>query len=536
MPTKCWISDALQRHFPAGQAGGKKTLHLKAVRGERAAFQVCAKHLEDGHAEISAGVRAPDGLAVSLRRVGCVPVPHQNTGCEPAEVDGLEHLPGYVPDVLFEDATATVGPREIQCFWVSVDIPRDAVPGPREVGVEVVAGNRSYRLKAVIDVADMAIEPRRDFPVTHWLYTDALCDWYGLKPFSKSFWPLCRRYMQNLLAHGTDVIHTPLFTPPTDGVKRPTQLVRVKAKKGRYDFDWTDVETWVAQAKDVGFGYFEWPHLFSQWGVDSAIRIYKGQGNKENLLWPPDTGATSETYRGFLSQFLPQFERFLRTWGIFDVSFFHVSDEPHGDEHLENYKAARALLAELAPWMRTMDALSDIRYGREKLTDTPIPTIRTTRQYYDEGIPSWTYFCCGPRGRYLNRLLDTPLPKIRMSGWLFYRFQRMGFLHWGYNYWYKSQTRELIDPFTVTDGLKWPNWAYGDTAMVYPGPEGPLDSIRWEVFAQSLQDYRLLQTAGVDPEGELLEPLRDFDDFPGTTQWIAKARESILQGTHDQPA
>ena len=39
----------------------------------------------------------------------------------------------------------------------------------------------------------------------------------------------------------------------------------------------------------------------------------------------------------------------------------------------------------------------------------------------------------------------------------------------------------------------------GDPFVVYPGPDGPVDSLRWEVFAASLQDYALLQEAGVRP-------------------------------------
>ena len=118
-----------------------------------------------------------------------------------------------------------------------------------------------------------------------------------------------------------------------------------------------------------------------------------------------------------------------------------------------------------------------------------------------------------------------------MSGWLFYRFRQLGFLHWGYNYWHESQTRNLIDPFTVADGKKWPGWAYGDTFVVYPGPDGPIDSIRWEVFHESMQDYRLLQTAGVDPDGRDMRALKDFDDFPKDGKWLAGMRRKLLGAT-----
>ena len=189
---------------------------------------------------------------------------------------------------------------------------------------------------------------------------------------------------------------------------------------------------------------------------------------------------------------------------------------------------ARAMLRELAPWMRVADALSDIRYGREGLTDIPIPSINTANEYSKEGIPAWTYYCCGPRGRYLNRFMDTPLPKIRMNGWLFYALGAEGFLHWGYNYWFKSQTRTLIDPFTEQAGAAWPGLAYGDTFVVYPGPDGPLDSIRWEVFAESLQDYALLQSAGVQRGDPRLAALRDYNDFPKNAAWINQLRAELI--------
>jgi hypothetical protein len=312
-------------------------------------------------------------------------------------------------------------------------------------------------------------------------------------------------------------------------VKRPTQLLKVTRDGRGYRFDWTDVDRWVRTARACGIRHFEWAHWFTQWGARHALRVYEGQGLEERLLWAPTTGATSRLYRDFLSRLLPELRAFLVRRRLLESSLFHVSDEPHGAEHRANYVAARAMLRELAPWMRVMDALSGIEYGREGLTDMPIPSISVARRYAEEGIPSWTYFCCGPRGAYLNRLLDTPPAKIRAAGWLFHRFRRQGFLHWGYNYWYRSQTRQLIDPFTVTDGQAWPGWAYGDPFIVYPGPDGPLDSLRGEVFRESLQDLALLQTLAVDPEGKLLEPFRDFDDFPKTEGWFLRARRRLLR-------
>jgi hypothetical protein len=148
--------------------------------------------------------------------------------------------------------------------------------------------------------------------------------------------------------------------------------------------------------------------------------------------------------------------------------------------------------------------------------------------FIQEGFPAWTYFCCGPTGRFLSRTLDTPLPKIRMAGWLFYKTRVRGFLHWSTNYWYKAQTPQLIDPYQVTDGLKWPIWPCGDAVMVYPGECGPVDSLRWETFAESLQDYALLQTADVDPDDASLAAIQDYAEFPRDEGWIAERRSELL--------
>ena len=128
----------------------------------------------------------------------------------------------------------------------------------------------------------------------------------------------------------------------------------------------------------------------------------------------------------------------------------------------------------------------------------------------------------------MQRLLDTPLPKIRMSGWLFYKLDAKGFLHWGHNYWFIFCTSTIGDPFSDAALGSWPWLPYGDPFVVYPGANGPIDSIRWEVFAESLQDYALLQTAGIKPDDPLLEPLKDYQDFPKSEDWLHAAREKVL--------
>jgi hypothetical protein len=304
-----------------------------------------------------------------------------------------------------------------------------------------------------------------------------------------------------------------------------------------YEFDWAQVKRFTDMAKSVGFKKFEWPHLWIYWGVENPIRAYTQRDGKWVMLWPPDTQATSDTYVRFLKQFLPAFHRFLTDENLLATSYFHLSDEPSGGQHIENYKRARNVLRDLAPWMKVMDALSDVHYGREGLTDIPIPIVSSAQAYIDEKIPHWVYYCCAPHGPWLNRFLDTPLPKVRMSGWLFYRLGARGFLHWGYNYWHKIEQEAITDPFTDASAAAWPLIPYGDPFMVYPGEKGPIDSIRWEVFAESLQDYAMLQSAGIKPDDPLLAPLKTYAQFPKSEEWLRATMEAVLKrpGSGNRP-
>jgi hypothetical protein len=490
-----------------------------------------------------------DELTVQVRRVGFVPQHNYTADTPQEELDGLGHIPGLVPDPLFPEAKARVGPFASQPFWITIHVPAEAKPGMRRLTVQFNSPRlkQPVQLTAELEIHPLIVQPRKHFPVTHWWSADAIYDWYKLPVFGDEWWKLARAYLKNMRFHGLDVIKVPLFYCRREIVERPPQLLKVtEPKPGQYEFDWSQVKRFVDLARDAGFQQFEWSHLWlyktdpSKASVDTPTRVYTWSDGRAHLLWPEGTEATGTVYRNFLGQFLPEFHRFLEQEDLLQHSYFHLSDEPGGNpQDITNYRSARQLLKQLAPWMKVMDAMSDIRYVREDdLTDIPVPAVHAAQAFIDEKIPHWVYYCMGPRGPYLNRFFDTPLAKIRMSGWLFYRHRAQGFLHWGYNYWYvmdlgfNRETQVLVDPFT--DGASGTSAGgegapYGDAFVVYPGPEGPLDSIRWEVFAESLQDYAILQTVDMDPDDPVLAELKSYSDFPKNQEWIDKTLRRVLQ-------
>jgi hypothetical protein len=468
------------------------------------------------------------------------------------EQDGVGFTPGLVPDPLFPEQKAVVGPSGTQAFWITATVPQNARVGLRHLTVRMKPADSktTAEMDVQLDVRPLVIKPRKDFPVTHWWNADSIYDWYKVAPFNDEWFKLAESYLANMASHGSNMILVPLFHIRREVVERPAQLLKVsRPAPGRYEFDWANARRFVALARRSGFAYFEWPHFWQMTikpdgFIRSAAepqRVYLSGPGKPSLVVPADYPATGPEYLAFLRQFLPEFHKFLQDEKLLDISSFHVSDEPGGaEEDISNYRAVRKLLGELAPWTngKVLDAMSDIRYGRLNLIDYPVPNVAAAGEYLQAGIPHWVYYCCGPRGQYLNRFFDTPLVKIRMSGWLFYRLKAQGFLHWGYNFWYVMDLglnpvpQKLIDPFTdgaagTTSGGE--GEPYGDSFVVYPGESGPIDSIRWEVFAESLQDYAILQTAGVQPDDPALSVLKDYAEFPRSEAWIMDSLDRILQ-------
>lgn len=118
-----------------------------------------------------------------------------------------------------------------------------------------------------------------------------------------------------------------------------------------------------------------------------------------------------------------------------------------------------------------------------------------------------------------------------MSGWSFYRLGAGGGACTGGSiYWHLVEREKIGDPFHDSSNGAWRGIPYGDPFVIYPGEQCPIDSIRWEVFAESLEDYAVLQTSGITRGDPLLAEIRSYADFPKTEDWIRGVIDAILQG------
>lgn len=248
-----------------------------------------------------------------------------------------------------------------------------------------------------------------------------------------------------------------------------------------------------------------------------------------------DTEAAGADYRCFLNQFLPALVGFIKEKGMENFSYFHVSDEPN-ENHLESYGSASGIINKHLKDFSVIDALSAYEFYEKGWVKNPIPPTNHIDAFLEHNVPDlWTYYCCGQYKKVSNRFINMPSARNRIIGMQLYKMNIAGFLQWGYNFWYSQSSRYPIDPFRVADaGFAYPA---GDAFIVYPGEEGPLESIRLEVFNEALQDMRALklleEIAGREVVLEILGQGLDapitFSAYPKDAEWLLRKREDINQ-------
>ncbi|OCT12371.1 hypothetical protein A8709_31580 [Paenibacillus pectinilyticus] len=518
--------------------------HATALRGEQFAFQVAYtsnKLLKN----IAVDVVSTLGLPFTIRTVGLVPSEMPCYADHDAQV--LRTGPGLYPDPLYplDEMGVTALPGQWRSLWINVELNARVPAGSYALKVMLTSDEGEPLGEEVLELTVLAAAlPKQKLLHTEWFHTDCIATYYQVDVFSEEHWRLIGAFIETAVKHGINMILTPIFTPPLDtaiGGERPTvQLIGVEIEDGSiegdrvYHFDYRKLERWVALCQSKGVEYFEISHLFTQWGAKHTPKIMATYQGEEQRIFGWDTDASGEAYANFLGQLLPDLDRVLRKLGIASCTYFHVSDEPL-QEHLETYKNASDLVKKLLPPdYPIIDALTEISYYEQGIVQKPIPSNDHIGPFLEAGIPDlWTYYCCAQYKDVSNRFFNMPSARNRVIGLQLYKFGIQGFLHWGYNFYYAQYAVKQLDPFKVTDALH--AFPSGDSFLVYPGEEGPIESIRLEVFYEALQDMRALQllesfigkerTVALIEEG-LAEPLT-FSVYPHSTAWMLDVRERI---------
>ncbi|TJY41500.1 DUF4091 domain-containing protein [Cohnella pontilimi] len=533
--TRCLSS--LSKVF-ADEPLNEPEVHLaSALWNETFSFQVAYRstRLRKGVKAFAVG---PLADTVTLRTVGLVP--SELPIYAQTDDDVLRRTPGLYPDPLFPagEEGIPVLPDQWRSVWVCVEVKRSVPAGDHLIEVVFESGDGERLGSETFVLTVVAAEmPAQQLIYTNWFHTDCLASHYGVEIWSEAHWGYIDRYIKTAAKHGMNMLLTPLFTPPLDtavGGERPTvQLIDVEKRGDEYQFGFDKLTRWVEIASRHGIRYFEFSHLFTQWGAKHAPKVVARVDGERKRIFGWETDAADPAYREFLTQFLKQLREYIEAHGLQDRSWFHVSDEP-SMSHFDSYREASEFLRANLPGLPFFDALSEYSFYETGLVPRPVAANDHIESFIEHRVPDlWTYYCCGQDRDVSNRFFAFPSRRNRVIGTQLYKFQISGFLHWGYNFWYTQYSRRKVDPFRETDaGAAFPS---GDAFVVYPGESEPVESIRLEVFCEALQDLRAMQLleslAGREAVLALLEEGLDrpltFRDYPRDTAWLLDFRERV---------
>lgn len=534
--TRCLSS--LAKVFADREPIDQPTVKASSMRNEVYSFQV-AFRANQLLKKVRVRVDSNISELVSVRTVGLVP--SELPIYADHDLSILSATPGLFPDPLLpidDKEGITALPGQWGAIWLTAHIHEQVQEGVHRLRIQFESTTGELLSEQYFDLEIIPVSlPKQRLIHTEWLHADCLAIQYGHEVFSEEHWDMIERYVGTAVEHGMNMLLTPLFTPPLDtevGGERPTvQLVDVRKTGETYRFGFNRLTRWVEICDRKGIEYFEMSHFFTQWGAKHAPKIIAEVNGKREQIFGWETEAAGEEYRSFLSQFLPALTDYLRLQGIEQRCYFHVSDEPNLS-CLESYRQACEIVNEYLPQYPIIDALSDYDFYEKGLVKHPIPANDHLNAFVNSAVPNlWTYYCCAQYKKVSNRFFCFPSARNRIIGMQLYKFEIAGFLHWGYNFWFTKLSRKAIDPYLVTDaGGAFPS---GDAFLVYPGSEGPIESIRLEVFFEALQDLRALQclegligkkkTIELLEEG-LLEPLT-FTEYPVESEWLLFKREQI---------
>ena len=504
------------------------------LKGERYSYQIAYKSSEKFFAEIV--IDSPLSQFITVRSVGNVPseLPVYESDYEFCE----RNEPGLFPDVLFpiENNRVLIKRQNYYALWITVDLPKDTDAGDYEIKIKLKKDGETISENIFVLHVINAVLPEQKLIYTQWFHSDSIANYYKIPVFCEKFWALVESFIKAAVHTGVNMLLTPVFTPPLDteigGERLTVQLVDVKLENGKYSFGFDRFIRWVRLAQKCGIKYFEISHLFSQWGAKYTPKIMADVNGSQKRFFGWETSSDSIEYAEFLSAFIPQLIKVIRSLGIEKSTFFHISDEPNEDQ-IESYSRAKSTVAPLLEDFPIIDALSDYSFYVSGIINNPIPCTNDIESFIKKGFPHpWTYYCCGQGGKLSNRFFGMPLSTTRIIGFQLFKYGIEGFLQWGFNFYNSQYSLRSIDPFAVTDADS--AFPSGDSFTVYPGKSGAIESVRSEVFFQALQDMRALTLlcdrigkkrtiAAVEADFGIIT----FFDYPRGTEKMLKLRKSV---------
>jgi hypothetical protein len=405
-----------------------------------------------------------------------------------------------------------------------IEIPIDSMVSPKEYKhrLNIDVGGRFESLEFVVIVHRAKVPPLASSTVSYinWHSIDNICSAHNVTKWSEPFWAMLAKYAHTM-ARGRQnafwFIWGDYFT--FDSVGNISSFRRDLLERYVRVFLEADMKTIHGAPM---FGRRNWT------SSDMLLSVRAADGK--------EVDAVSERGKRMLTQMAQRIIAVMKENGWDGQWLQGVFDEPE-DAFVDRYRELVSVLRGLKPDIKILEATMTKKVSG--LVDVWCPQVQeyqANREFFDKrkaaGDRVWVYTCLSPGGPWLNRLLDEERLRQVYIGWALAKYDLQGFLHWGGNFHTAKPFEELVRPHIEGQYLP-----AGDSHILYPLPDGPLSSHRFEAHRIGLEDYELLaQLKSHDaPRAQqiIARVVQGFDKYSKDVAAYRAAKELLLNAVDE---
>lgn len=370
-----------------------------------------------------------------------------------------------------------VKPEKVQAVWMQIYVPAGTAPGQYKGSVTVEANNHKLSIPVSVTVYDFSL------PVTPRLKTA-----FGFARFNTyNALKLTPVYLENMLKHKVSPkalwrhgIYNRYFLAPK----------LIKTTGGDWKMDFSDYDRQLDQLLPLGLntimvGHRAWDgnarsHAKNQALATSAFPYYDEKTGQDEILSFPVLSPEAEKMSKFI---VKNWYGHLKKRKLEHMAYTYVADEP--------YSYMMSLVNTLCGWVKQVEPAlpnmtthvpdrncKNVDIWCPIITELTAGSAKASRQL-------WTYVCCAPLSPNPNFFINQTAVENRLPFWVGYKYGATGFL-----YYETARSLTLKHRGDSWESLAWAGQpdTEGDGFLVYPGENGPVNSIRFEYVRQGIQD------------------------------------------------
>jgi len=525
VPTGIFASSSLVRvpRFPRASRSIEKiskdqVLELQAVRNEQVSAQLAiaaTDTLSDLQVQVS-DLKSESGELipasnVKVRYVKYVPVHRAYTGNTYEDVAGSEGLsgvsgfggPDVVGDPLIELEKVGVPAFRAQPAWFTVKVPKENTPGRYEGTIKITSDQYGVvKLPIQLAVREYSIPDPQNykFHMDAFMNPSSLASYYGVEAWSDGHWDLIKKYFANLASLGqkkitTTITEKPWKKPwlndqmqPQTGTGYQSMVKWVLGSEGEWEFNYEIFDKYVETGLEVGVGPYISAYSMLTFRGAQRLTYLDEQKGKEVTEY---LDVKDKRYKEVWTTFLRDFSAHLRQKGWLDQTYLGFDERPEelmnrivgiidqaAPEFKDKFYVSGTSKVNMFQYAKDLNLGYDFLPGGERSTDKMDKAIK--KRIKEGRLVNFYMTCCS--STHPNRYSFSPAVENYLLGWISLKHNLDGYADWAYNSWPKD-----VFSFPVF------NYPQGDEYFVYPGVEGPMSSIRWELLKESIEDYELVK-------------------------------------------